>query len=219
MLITAVVRKPHRAGRVDVYVEGEMVFDVPRDTARKAALRPGRAIERAEIDAMVAAELRRQALEAAVGLLARRPRSEREVRRRLAQRKFAASLVDETVDRLRELKLIDDAAFARFWAEARDRTSPRGRRLVRQELRTQGVAAEVATDATAELSDAEAAYRLASRRMRTLESLDYQAFRARLAALLQRRGFGWETARTTIERCWREAERDTPEDDPPSGME
>ena len=219
MLVTAVVRKPRRAGRVDVYVDGEVAFDVPRDTARKIAMRPGRTIEQHEIASIVAAEQKRQAMESAVTLLARRPRSEREVRRRLAQRKFPPPLIEETVARLRSLQLIDDAAFARFWADARDRSSPRGRRLVTQELRTQGVTAEVAVAATAGLSDADAAYRLASRRMGSMASLEYQAFRNRMGSLLQRRGFGWETARATIERCWRELGRERHEDDPGSGME
>ena len=219
MLVTAVVRKPRRAGRVDVYIDGEVAFDVPRDTARKIELRPGRAIEQHEIASIVAAEQKRQALEAAVTLLARRPRSEREVRRRLAQRKFPAPLIEQTVARLRSLQLIDDAAFARFWAEARDRSSPRGRRLVTQELRTHGVQTDLAVAATADLSDADAAYRLASRRMRSMATLEYHAFRNRMGSLLQRRGFGWETARSTVERCWGELGRDRVEDDPGSGIE
>jgi regulatory protein len=205
VLVTAVVRKPRRAGRVDVYIDGEVAFDLPRDTARKIALRPGRSIDGAEVEAILAAEQKRQALEAAVALLARRPRSERELRRRLAQRKVPPPLIEQTMARLHELKLIDDAAFARFWTEARDRTSPRGRRLVTQELRTQGVEAELAVAATADMSDTDAAYRLASGRMRALKGLDYATFRNRLGTLLQRRGFGWDVARSTVERCWSES--------------
>jgi regulatory protein len=218
LLITAVVRKPRRAGRVDVYVDGEVAFDVARDTASKSGLRPGREIERSQIDAIVAAEQKRQAMESAVALLARRPRSEREVRRRLAQRRFPAGLIDETIGRLNTLKLIDDAAFAEYWAETRDRTSPRGRRLVTQELRAQGIDAEVAADATAELSDPDAAYRVGSRRLRSLAGCDYQTFRNRLGAWLQRRGFGWDVAQSTIERCWREAGGTVVEDDLASGI-
>jgi regulatory protein len=39
--------------------------------------------------------------------------------------------------------LADDVAFARWWAEQRDRHSPRGRRLVEAELRQRGVPREV----------------------------------------------------------------------------
>jgi regulatory protein len=202
-----------------VYVDGEIAFDVPRDTARKIELRPGRRIESIEIATIIASEQRRQALEAAVGLLARRPRSEREIRRRLMQRKFPAALVDETIGRLYELKLIDDAAFARFWAEARDRTSPRGKRMVTQELRTRGVEATIAVASTEELSDEDAAYRLARRRMRSMRELDYATFRNRLGTLLQRRGFGWDVARATVARCWSELEREPAADDLASGIE
>lgn len=219
MLITAVVRKPRRAGRVDVYVDGEVAFDVPRDTASKRGLRPGREIDRAQIDALVAAEQKRQAMETAVALLARRPRSEREVRLRLTQRRFPAPQIDETIARLHTLKLIDDAAFAQYWAETRDRTSPRGRRLVTQELRAQGIEADVAAEATAELDDPDAAYRVASRRLRSLAGCDYQTFRNRLGAWLQRRGFGWDVAQRTIERCWGELAGTTADDDLVSGME
>jgi regulatory protein len=218
VLVTAVVRKPRRAGLVDVYVDGEVAFDVPRDVAAKNQLRPGRAIDVAEIESIVAAEQKREAMEAAIALLARRPRSEREMRRRLAQRRLPPTLVEDTIERLRTLNLIDDAAFARFWAETRDRTSPRGRRLVTQELRTQGVEASVASTATEELCDADAAYRLASRRLRALADADYQTFRSRLGGQLQRRGFGWDVVQSTIERCWRELGQAPVEDDLASGI-
>jgi regulatory protein len=219
VLVTSVVRKPHRAGRVDVYVDGKVAFDVARDAARKMNLRPGRAIENAEVEAIVAADQERSALDAAVVLLARRPRSERELRRRLAQRKFAPQLVEGTIERLRALDLIDDAAFARYWADVRDRTSPRGRRLVTQELRAQGVDMKTAAEAASELSDDDAAYRLASRRARSMANLEYDAFRNRLASLLRRRGFGWEVVRATIERCWSEVGEPLYEDDRASVME
>jgi len=219
MLVTAVVRKPRRPGLVDVYIDGEVAFELARDGARKHALRPGRSIEQGEIDAIIAAEQKRRAMESAVGLLARRPRSEREIRRRLGQRRFTPELIDATIARLAELRLIDDAAFARAWADTRDRASPRGRRLLAQELRTQGVTAGVAATATAEHSDEDAAYRLAVRRMRAMASLDYTAFRNRLGSLLQRRGFAWDTTRATVERCWREMGGGAAPDDPPSAIE
>ncbi len=213
MIITGVERQVRRRGRVDVYVDGALRFDVAREVARTRGLRPGRRIEAAEIEAIVALDQRRQALDAAVAMLARRPRSEREVRQRLRMRKFAAPLIDETVEKLRSAELIDDAEFARAWAESRDRSSPRGRRLIMQELRAFGVAAPVAVEAAASVSDADAAYRVAAKRSRSLASLDYVTFRNRLGAQLQRRGFGWETARAAVERCWREFGRPSPEDD------
>jgi len=204
MIITAIERTQKQRGRVDVYVDGALACDLARSVAAAHGLRPGGAIAQEQIEAIVAADRRRAALDAAAAMLARRPRSEREVRQRLKQQKFEPALIDETVGRLVAAKLLDDAEFARAWTESRERHSPRGRRLIVQELRANGVEASIAERAAAEVSDEDAAYRLASRRMRSLERLAYEAFRNRLGTYLQRRGFGWDVCRATVDRCWRE---------------
>ncbi len=208
MIVTAVERRRNRPNQVDVYVDGELAFSVDRAAAAQRALRPGRPIDQPEIDALVAAEARRAAMQTAVAALARRPRSERELRQRLTRRKCEPGVADETIERLRSMKLIDDAAFARSFAETRDRTSPRGRRLIAGELRSQGVHAELAVEAAASVSEADAAYRAALPRMRSLSRLEFAAFRDRLAGHLQRRGFGWDVIRSTVRRCWDEARGD-----------
>ncbi len=206
MIITAVERTRKRRDRVDVYVDGVVAFEVARSTAGSRGLRPGVALESSEIEAIVVADQRRAALETAAAMLARRPRSERDVRQRLTQRGFGTDLVDETILRLRELKLLDDAEFARTWTEHRDRSSPRGKRLIVQELRAAGVAVPTAVEAASQVSEDEAAYRVAEKKARAFTSCDYRSFRDKLGSHLQRRGFGWEIARATVERCWRERE-------------
>jgi regulatory protein len=214
MIITAVERIARRRGRVEVRVDGVSSFDIARDTAVARDLKPGRAIDRGEIDAMIAADRRRVALDAAVAMLARRPHSEREVRQRLARRACEPALIDETVAKLRAARLLDDAEYARAFTEARDRFSPRGQRLIARELRANGVAIELAQAAASEVSDEDAAYRVASKRLRPLAALDYQAFRNRLGAFLQRRGFGWDTCRATVDRCWRDLHDAAPDEEP-----
>lgn len=208
MIITAVERKRGPHGRVRVYIDGQLALEMPREAARKRDLHPGRAIAHDELTAITVAEAKRAAFDTAARMIARRPHSEREIRRRLAQRRVEPALADETIERLKQLKAIDDAGFARTYTETRDRTSPRAGRLVVAELRAHGVDATTATDAASEVDDAEAAHRFAQRRARSLASLEYEAFRARLAGQLQRRGFAWETIRVTLDRCWNELHED-----------
>jgi regulatory protein len=205
MIVTGIERIAKRRNRVRVYVDGVAVTELPAAVARGEGLAPGRAVERAEIDAIVAKEQRRAAMATAAAMLARRPRSERQIRQRLGQRRTEPEVIDATIARLREVGLVNDAAYAQSWAESRNRSSPRGRRLVVQELRTAGVETGVATGAAEQIDDADAAYRLAASRMRSLARLERDAFRARLGALLQRRGFGWDVVRATVDRCWRES--------------
>jgi regulatory protein len=212
VIITSVQRKRGGRGRVEVYVDGELRFDIARDAVAKRALRPGRPIEGDEIEAIVAADARDTARDTAIAMLARRPCSEREIRQKLSQRRCEPALVDEVMAYLREHKLIDDAEFARVWAESRDRSSPRGRRMIAAELRAHGVEQSLVADAVAPISEIDAAYRVAEKRVRSLANADDRAFRDRLSAHLQRRGFAWETVRATLQRCLAERGAEDPGD-------
>jgi regulatory protein len=203
VIVTAVVRRPRRR-QVDVFVDGEFALALGRELAAERDVRPGRTLSRAELSALGAEQARRGALESALRLLSYRPRSERELRIRLARKGFAGGVVRRTLDRLRELGYVNDAEFARFFAETQQASRPRAQRIVRAELRWRGVPQPLADEATAGIEDGEAAYRAASRRVRALRDLDYARFRERLGGFLTRRGFSYGVARTTIDRCWAE---------------
>jgi regulatory protein len=203
VIVTAVERQPRRR-RVNVFVDGRFALALRLDLAAERDVRPGRALSQDELSALADEEGRRSAFEAAVRLLSARPRSERELRDRLRQRGFTREATESAARRLQELGYLDDAAFARFWTESRQAFRPRSRRMVTGELRRKGVAMETAEEATATISDEEAAYAAAGRRMRMFAGLEYQPFRERLGAFLTRRGFSYEVARGTIERCWAE---------------
>jgi regulatory protein len=145
-------------------------------------------------------------MESALRLLAYRPRSEQELRERLARKGFEPAVVDRTLDRLRELGYLNDDAFARLWTETEQAFRPKSRWLLTAELRRRGVAQHTAEEATAGLSDEEAAYQAAQRRLRALHGLEYQRFREKLGGFLSRRGFSYEIARRTVDRCWAERE-------------
>ena len=203
MIVTAVERLPRRR-RVNVFVDGRFALALGLDLAAERDVRPGREVTAGELRALAAADARHEALQSALRLLSYRPRSEQELRRRLAQKGLPRPAIAATLQRLRELGYLDDAAFARFWTETRQAFRPRSRRLIAGELRGRGIAAEDVEEATASISDEEAAYAAAGRRVRLLESLEYRPFRERLGRFLTSRGFSYDVARRTIERCWGE---------------
>ena len=98
------------------------------------------------------------ALDAALRFLSYRPRSEAEVRRRLSRR-FSHSSVDNAIATLREQGLLDDAAFAQFWHQSRERNRPKGISAMRWELLRMGVSRDVADDALEGTDEDESAYR------------------------------------------------------------
>ncbi|MBI5288290.1 MAG: hypothetical protein HY873_04905, partial [Chloroflexi bacterium] len=80
MIITAIEPHARRKARLDVFVDGVAACEISRATAKQRSLRVGLEVKPEQLDAIVADDRRRQAVDAAGAMLARRPRSEREVR-------------------------------------------------------------------------------------------------------------------------------------------
>ena len=151
-------------------------------------------------------------LNAAARFLEARSRSVAEVRRRLTQTGYRPELVDGAIERLLDLGMLDDEAFARAWVESRDRARPRGERAIRSELGLKGVdrasvdlvlaerreTAEATRDPDdlAVSADWAAAEKLIARHARALARVaDPRQRRQRAYALLSRHGFDPETCR------------------------
>ena len=90
------------------------------------------------------------AMEIAVRYLATRPRTRWELERRLRRAGVEDPGVEATLERLAQIGYVDDAAFARWWGEQRDRHAPRGRRMIEAELRQHGIGRDVIDDYRAE---------------------------------------------------------------------
>ena len=141
--------------------------------------------------------------ERALGLLAVRPRSRRELERRLLQARFEADEVADVLRRLERVGLIDDEAFARQYAEHRFGSRKEGSRAVVNGLRAAGIAPSLAV-AVAEQApedEEERAAALAAARAPRLRGLPPEKAFARLSSLLMRRGFGPEIARSATRKA------------------
>ncbi len=163
-------------------------------------------------------EVRVNAHEAALRLLSHRPRSETEMRTRLAMRGFDPAAIDDEVERLRNAGLLDDEKFARAWVEDRKRLAPRGRRMLKYELLGRGIDPESADHATRDIDDREVAMELARARARKAPRTTYEAFVAKVGGFLRRRGFDFDVTAAATRQAWAEAQEaaaaDVGADDP-----
>ncbi|MHB1416876.1 MAG: regulatory protein RecX, partial [Chloroflexota bacterium] len=122
--ITALESQQRMAERINVFLDGEFAFGLAAITAQQAGLHIGRTLSQAEIDDLLVEDNFQKAFNRALILLGYRPRSEDEVRRRLLKAKVEPPIVDKVVERLREDGLLDDMAFAKYWAENRGAFNP-----------------------------------------------------------------------------------------------
>jgi regulatory protein len=206
---TITALKRGRGKRLLVFLDGRFAFAVEAEVA--AGLAVGAELSAAEIDSLQERNLSYRCHGAALQLLSYRPRSRAELRQRLLRRGFPAQGVEEELKRLAQQGLVDDAAFARSWREAREGMSPRSARLIQGELRHKGVDPEAAAEATRGLDEEEAAYRAALQKAPRWASQDYPVFHRKAGDFLRRRGFSWEVVRRTVDRLWREGHTPPPE--------
>ena len=119
-------------------------------------------------------------------------RTRHELDKALKVKEVPESVANVVLDRMEEIGLVDDAAFARDWVEDRQQRRQLSRRALRHELQVKGVdrdhieAALTSVDADDEYV---AALALAQRKSRTMTALPRDVRYRRLAGALARRGF------------------------------
>jgi regulatory protein len=144
--------------------------------------------------------VRREALERAGKFLASRARSESEVRDALNRSGFASAVIEETISKLQDLGLLDDAAFARQWIEERGGRKGLGPRRLLSELRLKGVSDEASQEALADvgLDDEARAKEVAAGLVRKVAQRPLGQQAMRLQQMLLARGFDLETTLTAV---------------------
>jgi regulatory protein len=203
MRISAIEPQQKNPQRVNVYLDGEFAFGLATIVA--TWLRVGQEINDEKVAKLKAEDEREVTYQKALHFLSYRPRSAAEVQKNLLKRGIPGDLAQETVERLQQAGLINDEAFAKAWAENRSAFRPRGRSLLRLELRRKGLSDETVQSALAEQADEETlAFEAARKYMRRLAGLEWPEFRRKLGGFLARRGFSYTTLAPVVSEVWKE---------------
>jgi regulatory protein len=196
--ITDIKTQARNRRRVNVYLDGEYGFSLGLEVA--AGLSRGDSLSDEEIADLQLRDDEEIAYNKSLKYLAYRPRSTAEVMRYLREKGVGAEVSGLVADRLRRVGLLDDRAFARYWVENREAFRPRGRRLLRQELRAKGVNDELVAEVLASVDEDGSAFRAALSKAPRYARLDDEGFREKMSGFLRRRGFDYEVVRETVSR-------------------
>ena len=205
-IITGLVSHRFRAGRLQIRIDDRYAFELSRKQVTALDLFVGEELP----PERYAAIEQRAAEEAAIGLLARRERSEAELRVSLARKKFSAGVVSSVLQTLTVRGLQSDARFATSWVQTRQRLSPRGRTALVHELEQKGIQHEQISSSLRTLSsddEREAIRALIAARWRRRAQDDLRKSKQQLLAFLARRGFSYEDIRAVLREHFPEIEK------------
>ncbi len=204
--ITAIEPQKNR-NRVNIFLDGEFAFGLARIAA--AWLKVGDVLSEEKINELKHKDESERALQQALLFLSYRARSEKEIRQNLLKHEYSESVVEQTIERLRESKLANDNQFAKTWVENRSAFRPRSKKMLTIELRQKGLDEETVKNAVADVDENALAYETAKKRANRLTRLERSEFRKKLSDFLLRRGFSYSVSNHVVTKIWNELHTET----------
>ncbi|HEY8620553.1 MAG TPA: regulatory protein RecX [Dermatophilaceae bacterium] len=142
--------------------------------------------------------------------LAMAPRSRAELEAKLAQRDFPADVAAAVLDRMTEVGLVDDEAYALTLVRSQQAGRGLAKRALARELHNKGIEDDLADAALASISDVDERDRaraLVDKKLRAMHGFGIEVQTRRLAGMLARKGYSPSLTYAVI----REAIADAPE--------
>jgi regulatory protein len=145
----------------------------------------------------------------AFDFLGRRLHSYRELRLKLARKKYDKDLVDEILDQLKEKKFIDDFEFGKQYVEEKIRTKSWGKNKLRSELFKKGLSSEIIEEILTKEEDSSylgKAIALAEKKLKILYKREYdnRQLTSKLYTFLYSKGYDYDITNEVIRRLFKE---------------
>ena len=191
------------SSRRTLFLDGVYFDSVDAGCIPKFGLRIGLEIEPEVLQKLIEADEGMRAKGYALELLSNQTYSKNQMIRQLRQRGFSPEAIDTTLEDLEQHGHIKDEQFAKKWVDLRQRSKPKGKRMLEYELANQNIDKATVERVISGIDDAEEAniaLGLAQKQAKRYQSLPSQVAKRRLHGFLLRRGFSYETIQTVIER-------------------
>ena len=198
MKITAIKAQVKREGRYSIFVDDKYAFSLSAEGLLDAHLVTGQELSQVDVTDYKRLSQEDKAYNLALAYVARRMRIEGELHDYFRRKQYAPELAEQLLAKLRRLRFVDDAEFARRWVENRRRLKATSTKKLRLELRQkrvnsdviQAVLAEDETDENQLLRD------LVEKKRRISRYQDDQ----KLMMYLARQGFTYDDIKAALAR-------------------
>lgn len=196
MKISNIKQQQKRSDRYSVYIDQKYAFSLSESALLTSGLFVGQELTSQELTALKDTSQRDKAYNQALGQIARRVRSEWEVRDYLKRKGYDPELIDEIVKRLYGIDLLNDAEFARMWIDNRRLLKATSTRRLQMELRQKHISDDIIRSSLAnDLADERAiVHDLVVRKRKIARFQDDQ----KLIAYLMRQGFNYDDIKQAL---------------------
>ncbi|PWF99906.1 recombination regulator RecX [Levilactobacillus bambusae] len=190
--ITMIEAQKHQ-GRYNIYVDGAYAFPVSEAVLIEFRVFKGMDVTPKLKKQLIHADDVSRAFNRALDYLANQLRTEKEVIDKLVALDIPEDVREQTLRKLRDLNLIDDAKYAGSYVRTMKLTSDKGPRVIRQNLRHKGVGENLIDDALEEFSvteQIENALATAKKLTKRYQNKPFSMQKPKITQALMSRGFG-----------------------------
>ncbi len=195
MQITGIKQQQKRSDRYSIYIDESYVCSFRESELLKLGLRVGQELNAAELNALKENAVLDKAYDRALNLIARRPRSEWELREYLKRKDNEPEVIEHTIMRLHERGFVDDADFARRWIANRRLLKPTSKRRLVAELKQKRITEEIIDQV---LQEDEADEREVLRELVARKSRRYPD-KIKFMQYLARQGYNYDDIKSVLE--------------------
>ena len=222
--ITNIQTAPELSSHQQLFLNGTPFVVIHTSLVEKFGLRIGLEIEAETIKKIIAADEVMRAKNYALRLLREKknnatadepedPRStgkpkiytKNEMAHRLEREGFSTEAIETTIEELIHSGHIRDRKYAENWIVRRQKSNPRGKTLLKNELIDKGIDRETAEQVVANVEtedEIKVALQVGKKRAKQYERLPIHVAKRRLHGFLARRGFASETVRHVLEQIF-----------------
>ena len=199
MKITAIRQQQRQQGRYSIFVAGKYSFSLSESALLESKLVSGQELSPEQVKEFKQLSNDDKLYGRALRYAAMRPHSRWEMESYLQRKKSDPLLCQRILNKLSDLGLIDDLAFARSWVASRRLLKPVSRRRLTQELRQKRVSSDVIE---AVLKEDETDERATLRELveRKRKQTKYQDT-MKLMQFLARQGFNYDDIKSVLAKA------------------
>ena len=196
MKITAIKQQVKRPDRSSIYIDDKFAFGLSEQGLLESKLATGQELESTQVKALMATAAVDKAYGNALRYVVMRPRSMWEMQTYLRRKQIDEPVAEQIIERLTNLNLLSDDAFADAWVSNRRLLKATSKRRLRQELQQKHVAERIIDRVLQEDQTDEQTVLMRlieKKRQRYVDDV-------KLMQYLARQGFGYDDIKSALEK-------------------
>lgn len=199
--ITRITVQQKKTDRYNVFLDEKYAFSVDEDVLIKHQLKKGMELDDFSLSEISYQDDIRKSYNQAIQYLARRMRSEAEVRKALKDKDVDESIIQEVIHKLYEYSFLNDEEFAIAFVRTAMNTTDKGADLIRRELREKGITENLIDRALKEYpfeQELDTAIKLCEKFVQKNTRDSSRVMKQKLEQMLFRKGFSLGTIQTAL---------------------